>query len=95
MFDVLNPRRNPLTESAETETPAVEVSADLHPRQTQILAYIKRHIADHQYPPTIREIARDCAISSTSVVVYHIKQLAEIGRLERIPAVARGLRLLS
>lgn len=65
----------------------------LSERQDNILKFIRRYVAEHGYPPTIREIGRAVGISSTSVVKYNLDRLQTLGHLRRKGEVSRGLRL--
>ena len=72
----------------------MEMNLDkLSERQRKILKFIQRFTATHGYPPTIREIGKEVGISSTSVVSYNLKKLAQEGYLDRQTEVSRGLRL--
>jgi repressor LexA len=62
-------------------------------RQKAILEFIREHLRDNGFPPTIREIGRAVGISSTSVVNYNLNRLEEQGYLSREKDVSRGLRL--
>jgi repressor LexA len=44
------------------------------------------------FPPSIREIGVAADISSTSVVTYYLKQLTEMGLIERDPKYSRAVR---
>ena len=66
----------------------------LSERQQAILKFIDEFIGDHGYPPTIREIGKACAISSTSVVNYNLNKLERDGLLLRDREISRGLRLV-
>jgi repressor LexA len=63
-------------------------------RQERILDFIRRYHAEHNYPPTIREIGQAAGISSTSVVKYNLERLQEKGYISRSKEVSRGLRLI-
>lgn len=65
----------------------------LSDRQVRILAFIRQYLADHSYPPTIREIGKAVGIPSTSVVKYNLERLQDKGYIERSEEVSRGLRL--
>jgi len=67
---------------------------DLTERQEQILQFIRKHIRETGYPPTIREIGREVGISSTSVVNYNLNVLEDKGYLRRSRETSRGLRLV-
>jgi repressor LexA len=62
-------------------------------RQKDILEFIREHLGDNGFPPTIREIGKAVGISSTSVVNYNLNRLEEQGYLSREKDVSRGLRL--
>ncbi len=66
----------------------------LSAKQQRILDWIRTFIADHDYPPTIREIGAGCAIKSTSNVDYHLNKIEAAGLIKRDFNVCRGLRLL-
>jgi repressor LexA len=63
-------------------------------RQEKIMAFIRKFIAENNYPPTIREIGEKVGISSTSMVSYNLKALEKEGLVSRDPTISRGLRLL-
>ena len=65
----------------------------LSQRQAQILAFIRGFAADNSYPPTVREVAKGCNLSSTAVATYNLCHLIEKGYLRRVPGIARGLVL--
>lgn len=67
---------------------------NLSDRQQRILEFIRDYLAEHNYPPTIREIGAAAGISSTSVVNYNLDRLVEYGLLERDPKSSRSMRLL-
>lgn len=66
----------------------------LSAKQEKILAFIRRFMAEHSYPPTIRDIVRGCGISSTSVAEYNLAILEREGYLRRHKEVSRGIELL-
>lgn len=57
-------------------------------RQDAILAFVRRFVGDYRYPPTVREIAAELAISSTSVVIYNLRVLARLGLIRRSPIIS-------
>src|SRR5512134_1065952 len=65
----------------------------LSERQRNMLRYIEKYVADHGYPPTIRQIGENTGINSTSVVNYNLNKLVQAGYLSRSSHVSRGLRL--
>ncbi len=66
----------------------------LSARQTRILEFIQRFLADYGYPPTVREIGEATGISSTSVVDYNLKVLERKGIIRRDRDISRGIDLL-
>jgi repressor LexA len=67
----------------------------LSERQQSILRFLQDYIQEHHFSPTIREIAREVGISSTSVVKYNLDILERAGHIERDPEVSRGIRLVA
>jgi repressor LexA len=65
----------------------------LSERQRQILDFISGYIAEHDRPPTNREIGQAMGIASTGHVDYHLSMLAKKGYIEREANTSRGLRL--
>ena len=58
--------------------------------QVRLLAFLRDFTARNPYPPTVRELARGCGISSTSVADRHLWRLEEGEYLTRRPGIARG-----
>ncbi len=50
-------------------------------RQAEILTFIKKYIAEHGYPPAIREICAGVGLNSPATVFVHIKNLQRDGYL--------------
>lgn len=67
---------------------------DLTERQQGIYRFIRQFVAEHHYPPTIREIGSALDITSTSVVNYNLERLEESGLIERDREVSRGLKVV-
>jgi repressor LexA len=65
----------------------------LSERQRTILEFISDYIAEHDRPPTNREIGQAMSIASTGHVDYHLSVLAKKGYIEREANTSRGLRL--
>jgi SOS-response transcriptional repressor LexA len=45
-------------------------------RQQRMLLFIRDYTTERGRPPTIREIADECGITSTSIARYHLCRLA-------------------
>ena len=67
----------------------------LSPKQQRIVRFIHSFCDDRGYPPTIRDIAKGCGISSTSVVSYNLNVLEREGYLHRHSEIARGIELVT
>lgn len=65
----------------------------LTPRQSEILAFIKRCLEDHGYPPTRAEIAQELGFKSPNAAEEHLKALARKGAIEMTPGASRGIRI--
>lgn len=65
----------------------------LSAKQTRMLSFIQSFCREKCYPPTIRDIAKGCNISSTSVVDYNLHILERLGYLRRDREVSRGIEL--
>lgn len=68
---------------------------DLSRRQQAILDYIEHFLDENDYPPTIRDIQTELAISSTSVVDYNLKALENRGHIRRNSKISRGIELVN
>ncbi len=63
-------------------------------KEQKILDFLRRFIREKNYPPSIRDIQEECAISSTSVVDYNLKGLERKGYIHRDREVSRAIELL-
>lgn len=63
----------------------------LTPRQRVILQVIRDAVAEVGYPPSMRELARQAGLASTSSVSYQLKVLEEKGFIRRDPNRPRAL----
>lgn len=59
----------------------------------KIYSYIEAYIKEHQYSPSIREIADSCGDISLSTVSYHLDGLETEGRIIRSWYKSRSIRL--
>lgn len=67
---------------------------ELTKRQTDILTFIKKHLVDKGYPPTVREIGKAFNLNSPATTHVHLKKLEEKGYLRRDNFKNRALELL-
>lgn len=57
----------------------------------RVLEFIRDFTEREGFPPSRRDIMTGCDISSTSVVQYHVKRLAESEEIRLLPGKARGI----
>lgn len=67
---------------------------ELTTRQNEILNYIKKYIATHGYPPTIREIGTALDVSSPATIHAHLTNLEKKGFIRKQETKNRALELL-
>ncbi len=66
---------------------------NLTPRQSEVLAFIRRVIEETGMPPTRAEIAEALGFRSTNASEDHLRALARKGVIELVPGASRGIRL--
>ena len=66
----------------------------LSAKQENIIKFIRDFLYHKGYLPSIRDIAKGCGISSTSVVAYNLNKLEEAGYIRRQSDISRGIELL-
>ena len=66
----------------------------LSPKRKNILDFITNFIREKDYPPTVRDVAEGCDISSSSVAQYHLDILHRDGYIRRDRDVARSIGLV-
>jgi repressor LexA len=67
----------------------------LSQKQERIINFVTEFLHDKGYPPTIRDIAAGCGISSTSVVAYNLDKLEQAGYIRRHSDISRGIKFLN
>ena len=73
---------------------AIAVAAGTAERRRQeVLQFIREHISEHGYAPTLRDICAACGISSTSAASYSVQALHQRGLLRRTPGISSGIAL--
>ena len=63
-------------------------------KQKRILDYIIEFTRGRGYPPSVRDIASGCDISSSSLAQYHLKVLQRHGYIHRDPEISRSIALV-
>jgi len=71
------------------------VTKSLSSKQEHILNFINDFLRDKGYPPSVRDIAAGCGISSTSVVAYNLNKLEVAGYIRRHSDISRGIESLA
>jgi repressor LexA len=69
---------------------------DLHwgTRSRRVLEYLREYVAEHGYPPSIREVGDAVGLTSSSSVAYQLRVLEERGYIRRDPGKPRALTIL-
>ncbi len=63
-------------------------------QQERILQIIKKSIATHGYPPTVREIGKDAGLSSPATIHFHLTKLAQKGYINKGNGLNRTIEVL-
>jgi repressor LexA len=64
-------------------------------RQKEVLATIRKSLADFGWPPTRVEIAKAMGFASPNAAEEHLKALAKKGYIIMTPGMRRGIRIAS
>ncbi len=67
---------------------------ELTKRQKDVLDYIKKYIAEHGFPPAIREICKGVNLSSPATVFVHMKNLESMGYIKTTSNKFRTIEIL-
>ena len=67
---------------------------ELTPKQQVLLKLVRDYIADHGYPPTVRELCRLAGLKSPDTVQYHLDKLRTKGLLAPAEGRSRTLGLV-
>ena len=76
---------------SQSESSGAKQSHTLTARQRRILEVIRESIANHGYPPSMREVGAAVDLSSPSSVAHQMRVLTEKGYLRRDPNRPRAL----
>ena len=63
-------------------------------KQYEILQTLKKFIANHGYPPTVREIGKEVNLRSPATIHFHLKKIAEKGYIKKDSSKNRTIELL-
>jgi repressor LexA len=70
------------------------VELSLTKRQQEIFDFVKRYVAEHGYPPTVRDIGKAIGLASSSTVHAHLANLEKLGLLRRDPTKPRAIEVI-
>jgi len=62
--------------------------------EEKVLKFIEDYLVEHDFPPTVREIAEACGFASKNSVHWVLRKLKSKGFIEIVPREARAIRLL-
>lgn len=65
----------------------------MSPRQQRIFAFIVEYITEHEYSPSIREIAKAERLHC-STIAYQLTELEAAGKIRRDERIARSIRVV-
>lgn len=68
--------------------------AGISERQLKIMEFLMKFNESNGYSPSIRQIGDSINVKSTSLVDYYLKQLQEMGYIEREDRISRSIRVL-
>ena len=86
--------RQPPTEGAGSEPALADVDAPLTDRQRLILEKVCESVAQHGYPPSMREIGEAVGLTSPSSVKHQLTALELKGYLRRDPNTPRAMEVV-
>lgn len=69
-------------------------SDELNKREKAILKFIEKHVLNHGYPPSVREIGKAVGLKSTATVHGYIASLEKKGFVKKESQKGRTLKLL-
>ena len=67
----------------------------LSQKQERIINFVTEFLHDKGYPPTVRDIAAGCGLSSTSAVAYNLNKPQQAGYIPRHSDISRGIEFLA
>jgi len=60
----------------------------------KVLRIIKIHLTEFGYPPSVRELAAEMDVKSTSTIFYYLQKLEELGKIKRGSKKNRAIELV-
>ncbi len=83
----------PAEESISTRLVERELMREVRNTPAALYIFIRRYCEAHGYAPTLREMRDEFDWCSTSSASHYLKQLEDVGLIERDYSVPRGIRL--
>ncbi len=74
---------SPPARCAGSDGPSVALHGQKLERQRLALAFVRRYLAEHGRPPTVREVGEGIGVRSTSLVNTYLDGLERLGCIER------------
>ncbi len=68
--------------------------SELTKRQSEILDFIKKFIAEHGFPPSVREICAGVGLNSPATVFVHLKNIENLGYIKTTSNKFRTIEIL-
>jgi repressor LexA len=62
-------------------------------RQQAVLQFLKRHLSQHGFPPTVREIADHFGMAGPKGAKKHLDALVKKGAIERVARLPRAIQM--
>jgi len=63
-------------------------------KQMRVLQFIAKHIAEKQFPPSVRDIQMWFSFKSSNGVICHLNALVRQGWIRREPLLSRGIVII-
>jgi repressor LexA len=63
-------------------------------RQSEVLELIRRHVREHGYQPSLREMAKELGMASPTGALSHLKALERKGFVRLVPSASRSVELI-
>lgn len=63
-------------------------------KEQQLLQFIKEHLNNFGYPPTVREMCHAVKVSSTSTIAYYMQKLEQDGYIKKNPNKNRAIEIV-
>ncbi|MDD4187803.1 MAG: transcriptional repressor LexA [Bacilli bacterium] len=67
---------------------------NLTKKQEEVLVFIKKHIVEYGYPPSVREICKGLNLSSPATVHTHLRHLEIKGAIKKAPNKFRTIEVI-